>query len=234
MDATCHRWVSGGTPSSQPWVESNIWLVKSLGVISSSRPVWISSRLEHTSAVDYERAIGDAAAAGGRWIISLDDALRAKLRAHDAAALETWRRLSIYVKFSEAHAAWRALAPYGNVGILLDSASKQLDQIDEYLKLATRRQVPYQFITRSELNNGGIAKFRAVVATELDPPSAAEHKVLQDFAENGGIVFAGPSSGWNSEDGAVRRYRGGRAAWWSTKSRSRIDSARSQGDALGR
>ena len=184
-----------GTPSSQPWIESNIWLVKSLGVISSWRPVWISSQLEHTSAVDCERAIGDAAAAGGRWIISLDDALRAKLRAHDAAALETWRRLSICVKFSEAHASWRALAPYGNVGILLDSASKQPDQIDEYLKLATRRQVPYQFITRSELNNGGVAKFRAVVATELDPPSAAEHKVLQDFAENGGIVFAGPSWG---------------------------------------
>ena len=58
------------------------------------------------------------------------------------------------------------------------------------LKLATRRQVPYQIISRSELNNGGVAKFRAVVATELDPPSAAEHKVLQDFAENGGIVFA--------------------------------------------
>jgi len=184
-----------GTPSSQPWIESNIWLVKSLGVISSSRPVWISSQLEHTSAVDYERAIGDAAAAGGRWIIALDDVLRAKLRAHDAAALEIWRRLSIGVKFSEAHAAWRALAPYGNVGILLDSASKQPDQIDEYLKLATRRQVPYQFISRSELNSGGVAQFRAVVATELDPPSAAEHKVLQDFAENGGIVFAGPSWG---------------------------------------
>src|SRR5581483_3914000 len=63
-------------PSSEPWIESNIWLM---------------------------RAVADAAAAGGRWIVSLDDALRAKLRARDASALEAWRRLSSYLKFAESH-----------------------------------------------------------------------------------------------------------------------------------
>jgi hypothetical protein len=33
------------------------------------------------------------------------------------------------------------------------------------------------------------------VVTELDPPSASERKLLQDFAENGGLVIAGPSWG---------------------------------------
>jgi hypothetical protein len=184
-----------GAPSSEPWIQSNIWLVRSFALGSRSRPVWISSQLENASAVDYARAVADAAAGGGRWIVSLDDRLRAKLRARDASALEAWRRLSNYVKFAESHAAWRALAPYGNVGIVLDPASTKQDLGDEYLNLAARRQVPYQLVARSALTAAAVAKFRALVATELDPPSAAERKLLQEFAENGGLVMAGSSWG---------------------------------------
>ena len=155
--------------------------------------MWISSQLENPSAVDYARAVADAAAAGGHWIVSLDDALRAKLRARDASALETWRRIGSYVKFAESHGAWSGLAQYGNVGMVLDPAKQDFD--DEYLKLVTRRQVPYRVVPRSDLNAAAVAKFRALVTTELDSPSAAERKLLQDFAENGGIVIAGPSWG---------------------------------------
>lgn len=104
-----------GALSSQPWIESNISLVRSFAIPSYSRSVWISSQVESPSAIDYTRAVADAAAAGGRWIISLDDALRAKLCVRDASALEVWRRLLSYVKFAEAHAEWRALSPFGNV-----------------------------------------------------------------------------------------------------------------------
>jgi hypothetical protein len=182
-----------GAPSSQPWIESNVWLVRSLALGSPWRPVWISSQLENASAVDYERAVADAATGGGHWIVSLDDALRAKLRAKDASALEAWRRLSNYLKFAESHAAWSALTPYGNVGILLDPLKQDLG--DEYLKLAVRRHVPYRLVPRSEMSTAALANFRALVATELDPPSATERKLLQDFAQNGGLVIVGPSWG---------------------------------------
>jgi hypothetical protein len=184
-----------GAPSSQPWIESNIWLVRSFDIASPLRPVWISSQIETPSAVDYARAVADAAAAGGRWIVTLDDALRTKLRAREASALEIWHRVSSYMKFAEGHAAWRALSPYGNVGILLDPAGTKPELTDEYLKLVTRRHVPYRLVERSWLNAAAMAKFRAMVATELDPPSAAERKLLQDFAENGGLVIVGPSWG---------------------------------------
>jgi len=184
-----------GAPSSQPWIESNIWLVQSLHLGSPSRPVWISSSIENASAIDYARAVADAAVAGGHWIVSLDDSLRAKLRSGDASALETWQRLSIYLKFVESHAAWRALAPYGNVGIVVDPASANWDQAEEYLKLATRRQVPHRLVSRSDLSTPALATYRAIVATELAAPSSTERKLLQDFAENGGLVFVGPSWG---------------------------------------
>ena len=184
-----------GAPSSQPWIESNIWLVRSFVLASPSRPLWISSQLENPSAIDYARAVADAATAGGRWIVSLDDALRAKLRTRDASALEEWRRISSYMKFAESHAEWRALAPYGNVGIVLDPASTQQHLADEYLNLVARRQVPYQLVSRLGLNAAAVTKLRALVATELDPPSAPELKLLEDFAENGGLVMVGPSWG---------------------------------------
>ena len=184
-----------GSPSSQPWIESNLWLVRSFAFASAPRVAWISSWLEKASAADYERAVADAAAAGGRWIVSLDDALRAKLRAREPAALETWHRLSIYLEFAETHLGRRALAPYGNVGVVVDSASTKQDASDEYLHLVTRRQVPYQLVARSGLNAAAVAKLRGLVAIALDPPSAAERKLLQDFAEDGGLVIVGPSWG---------------------------------------
>ena len=183
-----------GAPSSEPWIESNIWLVHSLTVTPPPRSLWISSQLEHASAVDYARAVADAAAAGGHWIISLDDHLRAGLRAGDASALDTWHRLSSYLKFAERRSQARSLGPYGNVGIVLDPAAANEDVTDEYLKLAARRQVPYRVIARSEMNAAALANFRALVAIAVDPPSARERKLLQDFAENGGLVIAG--AGW--------------------------------------
>jgi hypothetical protein len=174
--------------------------------------VWISSQLEHTLLLDYERAVADAAAAGGRWIVSLDDALRPKLRAREPAALETWRHLSIYLRFAVGHTAGRALTPYGNVGFVLDPASTQPDRADEYLKLATRRQVPYQLVERSQMNTVAVAKFRAIVATELDPPSDAERKLLQDFAENGGLVLAAPSWGSAPKTGMLTEISAGKGS----------------------
>jgi hypothetical protein len=183
-----------GSPSSQPWIESNIWLVRSFS-LGSPRAVWINSQLQSPTPLDCARAIADGASAGGHWIVSLDDGLRSKLRAHDASALELWHRLSTYLKFAEDHSTWHALASYGNVAFVLDAASKQPDGVDEYLKLAARRQVPYKLVSRAQLNADTLAKFRAIVATELDPPSSAERKLLQDFAENGGLVLAHPSWG---------------------------------------
>jgi hypothetical protein len=182
-------------PSSEPWIESNIWRVRWFAVNSQSYPIWTSSQLENPTSNDYARAVADAAAAGGRWIISLDDALRAKLLAGDVSALETWDRISRYLKFAESHNFWRTLAPFGNVGTVLDLKNAQQDLAAEYLNLLTRRQVPHRLLARSELNAAAVANYRALVAIQLDPPSASERKVLQDFAERGGLVIAAASWG---------------------------------------
>ncbi len=182
-------------PSSEPWIESNIWLVRSLRLEPARRPIWISQRPAAGSAQDYGKCVADAAVAGGRWIVTLDDGLRARLSRSDSGARATWLNIGTFLKFSEEHPEWRNFPPFGNLAIILDTAAADSDIADEYLNLVARRQVAYRLIVRSQFSAAALAGFRAVLATDLAPPTALERQVLRDFAEKGGVVVAGPSWG---------------------------------------
>jgi hypothetical protein len=179
-------------PSSEPWIESNIWLVRSLD--PAKRPVWITYPVENPTAIDYERAVADAAVAGGHWIIAPDDKLRAGLWGRDPAAMETWRRMTGILRFAQNHLDWKRFTPYGNVAILSDTGS----DAEEYLKLVARRQVPYRLLSRAEFKSSCLSRFTAVV--QVSPPSDSERKVLTDFVEKGGLLVASPSWGGPPKD----------------------------------
>ena len=196
--------------SAEPWIDSNIWLVRSFRLGTEWRPVWINQQPNPTSEGDYVRCVADAAVAGGRWMVAIDDALRAGLFRKDTGALATWRSIAAYLKFSEDHAEWRRFAPYGNVGIILDMAGKNPDISDEYLNLVTRRHIPYRLILRSELSAASLSSFQAVLAVDLAPPTESERKLLCDFAETGGLVVAGPSWGDPPKDDPYAEVRLGK------------------------
>jgi len=181
--------------SAEPWIDSNIWLVRSFRFGADWRPIWVNQDPNPVSEGDYIRCVADAALAGGRWIVALDDDLRVKMFHRNADALGTWRRIGSYLKFAEDHADWRQFAPFGNLGIIVDNAD-----LDEYLNLIARRQVPYRLIRRNELNAASLASFKAVVAFAV--PTGAERTILRDFAEKGGVVVAGPAWGNAPKDDA--------------------------------
>ncbi|HZT32238.1 MAG TPA: hypothetical protein VFA33_20285 [Bryobacteraceae bacterium] len=181
--------------SAEPWIESNIWMVRFLRFQSGRRPIWIDQQPNPSAAGDYIRCVADAAVAGGRWMVSLDDDLRMRLYQRDAAALATWQRIASYLRFAEDHADWRGFQPYGNVGVLFDAAAQDAEFADEYLNLVARRQVPYRLIPRSSLRPAALAGFRAVLAPTLAPPTETERKILRDFAEQGGLLVTGPAWG---------------------------------------
>lgn len=182
-------------PSSQPWIQSNIWQVRSFRFSAAWRPIWISYQPEDGTSADYARSVADAAVAGGRWIVALDDALRVRMRRGEADALGAWNRIGTCLRFAEAHAEWRSFVPYGNFGIIVDTAATDRDFSDEYLKLVARRQVPYRLIARSGLSRETVGGFRALLATELAAPTEAERRILLEFAGNGGRLIAGPTWG---------------------------------------
>lgn len=180
--------------SAEPWIESNIWLVQSFRFGTEWRPIWIDQEPNPASEGDYIRCVADAAVAGGRWVVALDDNFRANLFRKNADALSAWRRIAAYLQFAEDHEEWRRFAPFGNLAIIVDT-DKNPEGFDEYLNLAARRHVPYRLIRRRELSATSLAGFKAVLAVGLVPPSETERNVLRDFAEKGGLVVAGPSWG---------------------------------------
>jgi hypothetical protein len=177
------------------WVDSNMWLVRSFRPAPGGRPVWIAQRPGAGPPEAYLKSVADAAAAGGRWVVALDGALRAKLYRREAGALAAWKRIGAFLSFFEEHAKWRGLAPFGAVGIVLDPAGPNLAHTEEYLNLVARRQIPYRVIERSRLDAAALEGMRAVLAFDLAPATESERKTLFEFAEEGGLVLGGPSWG---------------------------------------
>lgn len=177
------------TPTGEPWVESNIWLVRSWRAWGGERPIWLGHGLDNPSADDYARAIADAAVAGGRWVVAPDDALRAGLWNGQQEALATWRRIGDFLNFYEQHAEWRSFAPAAALGILQVRAGPHADVADETLNLITRRRLPYRLIERSDLSPAALEGLPALLATGL-APTEGERKLLAGFARKGGLLVA--------------------------------------------
>jgi hypothetical protein len=206
------------TSTSEPWIDSNTWVVRSLRAWSGSRPVWLDYASQNPSGGDYLRAIADAGAAGGRWIVSLDDALRAALFRREPDALARWRRITACVRFFEEHAEWRNYAPFGPLGIVQDSAGRDTAMSGENLNLIARRQIPYRVIERPDLTPSALENLTALLASDLAPPTPAERRILGAFVEKGGLLVTGRS--WDpkaatGEGYAMVRHGHGRVAVYS-------------------
>jgi hypothetical protein len=182
------------------WIDSNMWLVRSFRRSTTGRPVWITQRARTDSPGEYLKSIADAAAAGGRWVVALDDDLRSRLFRRDAGALAVWRSIGAALAFFKDRAEWQSFTPFGNVGIVLDATGPNLAHAEECLNLVARRQIPYRVIERSRVGAGALAGLRAVLAFDLAPPTEGERKSLNAFAEAGGLVLSGPSWGSPPKD----------------------------------
>ncbi|MBZ5592600.1 MAG: hypothetical protein LAP39_10225 [Acidobacteriia bacterium] len=181
------------TPTSEPWMDSNLWLVRSLRA-KGQTPVWLGFALENPSADNYARAIADSAAAGGRWVVAPDDGLLGGLSQRQPDALATWRRICEASGFFEQHAGWRPFVPAGPLGIARDPSTRYPDVADENLNLIARRRIPYRMIDRAALNASALEGVKALLVTEISNPAEGERSMWRRFAEGGGLLVTGP--GW--------------------------------------
>jgi hypothetical protein len=193
---------SGVTASAtgDVWIDSNLWLAQSFRPDPEHRPVWLSHQARDGAPGIYARSIADAAAAGARWILTLDDGLRAKLLRRESEGLAVWRDIGNCLAFFESRSEWRSFAPFGNVGIVLDASGPNPANSEEYLNLVARRRIPCRVIYRSELGAASLAGLRALLVFDLAPATAAERKILRVFAAAGGLVLSGPSWGGAPKD----------------------------------
>jgi len=183
------------TPTSEPWIDSNLWLVRSLRA-KGRTPAWLGFALESPSDDNYARAIADSAAAGGRWVVTLDDGLMAGLSKQQPPALAKWRRITEAMSFFEQHAEWRRFVSTGPLGIVRDATTRYPDVADENLHLIARRRIPYRLIDRTALDAKALEGLKALLVTEISNPSEGERVLWKKFAEDGGLLITGP--GWGT------------------------------------
>ncbi|MCL6544953.1 MAG: hypothetical protein K6T61_06980 [Bryobacteraceae bacterium] len=181
------------TTTSEPWIESNTWLVQALLAAGGSRPVWLGYTLAEPAIHDSVRAIADASIAGGRWIVSLDDRLQVGLWRRETQALAAWQAISAALRHFEQIQHARPLRPVSVLGIVRDPAFPYPEVAGEYLNLIHRRRIPFTVIERRSLTQGALVGLKAVLAVELAPPSDSERALLEGFAKAGGTLVAGPS-----------------------------------------
>jgi hypothetical protein len=147
----------------------------------------------------YRRAIADSGSFCGRWVVSLDDALRSSLAQKEQAAMETWKSISGTLAFFAKHSQWEANSPVGLVGVVSDFAGPNEMIGTETLNLMVRSNVPFRIIEKSKLAMAPLAGYKALISVDDAMPAPAARKRLLDFAREGGALLV--SQSWKGEGG---------------------------------
>ncbi len=180
-------------PTGAPWIDSNAWVARLAAVRAPGKPVWLGFETAKDDPVpgadSYSIAIADSAAAGARWMVSLDDGLRKGLPAGNADAGKTWRGILAALAFFEEHRDWSAWEPWGSLGILSTFAGNNEFLAQEVLNLAARRNLLYRVLDRSNPAGQKLEGLRGVLYVDSDPPSDSLKAQLESFARAGGLVI---------------------------------------------
>jgi len=190
-------------PTGAPWIDSNGWRVRLEGTLRPGKAVWIDAAPPQglIDPVEYVLAVADASAHGGRWVIALDPELAQGLSERQPAALQTWARLAGTLRFFAGHPEWAAYQPMGAVVVVSDFAGGNEFLSHEVLNLTARQHQPYRIVEKAKLASASLEGARAAVYPDAGAPPADVRKRLLRFAEEGGLVVAGPS--WRDKPGEL-------------------------------
>ena len=162
-----------GGPTAVPWVDANGWFIQLARTLGHGKPVWLATappQSESVRSARYLLAMRRYHEYGGRWVITLDDTLRAWLASRQAA-LEEWKTITSALRFFEAHREWNVLEPYANLAVLSDFSEANEYASHELLNLLARRGVPYQVLEKSGADAASWAESkRFSFSTSRRPP----------------------------------------------------------------
>jgi hypothetical protein len=192
-----------GGPTNLPWVDSNGALVLIARALAPDKTVWISSDpppQAKQAAEAYVLAVADPASHGARWVISLDDSLRADLAARKQPAADIWKKATDTVGFFEQHKEFRTYQPNGLLAVMSNFAGPNWDSGEETVNILPRIRLPFRVIARSRAEGASFAGLQAIFYVDQEPPDAALRKKLMAFATGGGTLFV--ASKWPNPEGS--------------------------------
>ncbi len=190
-------------PTGEPWVDSNGWKIRLAAALHQGGSVWVdvAPKGPRLTAESYQLAIADAAAHGGRWILSLDDQLALDLAGQQPEALQTWKRLTATAGFFAARQAWAAYVPEAVVGVVSDFSGNNEFLSNEILNLVARTNQQYRVIPKSPVTDASLRGLRGVLYADADPPAPELRKRILAFVQAGGMLITGPA--WGEPPGTL-------------------------------
>jgi hypothetical protein len=191
-----------GGPTNLPWVDSNGAVLLIARALAPDKTVWVGfdpPPQAKLAAEAYVLAVADPASHGARWVISLDDQLRADLTAKKQPAADTWKKLIDTVAFFEQHKELRTYQPHGLLAVMSSFTGPDFDAGEEAVNLLPRLRQAFRVIARSRAAGASFAGLQAIFYVDKEPPEAALRQKLLAFARDGGILFV-PST-WPNPEG---------------------------------
>lgn len=199
-------------PTGVPWVDSNGWKIRLMQALHQRTDVWVSAAPQKPRFSDshYQIGIADAAAHGGRWIVSLDPQLAADLLDRKPEALQRWRKIADAVGYFSARKEWTGFRPAAIIGILSDFTGKNEFMNQELLNLIARTNQQYRVLLKTAIGESDLQGLKAVLYADEDAPDAALRARVLAFVQEGGVLITGPKwgpvMGSASDGGDYPRY----------------------------
>src|SRR5271157_3289978 len=192
-------------PTGEPWLDSNGWKIRLESALHPQAAIWVDAppKAPRLAAGAYPLAIADAAAHGGRWIVSLDDALAAGIAGGNPQALDRWKALAAASAFFAGHAAWFAYTPQAVVGVVSSFSGANEFLSHELLNLLARANQQYRIVVKGASPELDCQGLRALLYADADPLAPELRSQLLAFVVAGGLLITGPQ--WGSSTGAPAR-----------------------------
>jgi hypothetical protein len=184
-------------PTAAPWVDSNGWVVRLAAALHPQSAIWIDAAPKESrlSPKSYVMALADAAARGGRWIISLDAQLASAIAAQNPGALETWNKVNRAGDFFAAQKTWSDYVPEAVIGVISDYSGPNAFLSHELLNLLDRTNEQYRIFPQAALPAASLRGLKAVICPDAGVPVLELQKPILAFVEGGGLLIAGPQWG---------------------------------------
>jgi hypothetical protein len=211
-------------PTGSAWVDSNGWKVRLETAQHPQSQIWVDAKPKEARLESYTLTIADAAAHGGRWIISLEDAFAADLLGKKPEAVAQWKKMAAASKFFADHKAWAGLVPAAVVGVISDYKGDNEFMAHEILNLIARTNEQYRVILKNKLSPASFANIKAVIYADATPPGPVLKSRIMAFVQAGGILITGPN--WGMAPGFLSSQQTHPGYYWRTSGKGKIAYAK--------
>ena len=193
-----------GGPTNLPWVDSNGALLGMASAIAPGKSVWIvvdPPKKAKPTVENYLLTVADAGAYGGRWVISLDDQMRADLAAGSLPAVRAWKKVTDAVAFFEGQRGVPGdLERMGRLAVISNFSAGDRAFGEDILNLLPRLREPFRVIAGTQALTASFSGLQGIFYMDQEPPEPGLRQRLVTFARQGGTLFV--RSKWPDPEGS--------------------------------